>query len=84
METVNLDGIRMDIFREIIRLDEKRLREVYEYILFRSVDDKAEEEKVLKELLFSSANEALESQKEGKSCSTEMAMTKLDQAMQWK
>lgn len=83
MEAVNLDGIRMDIFREIIKLDEKGLQEVYKYILSHFESDKAEEKKVLKELLFSSAEEALKAQKEGRMCSTEVAMAKLDQAMQW-
>lgn len=35
MEAVNLNGMRMDISREIIKLDEKGLHEVYEYILSR-------------------------------------------------
>lgn len=83
MEAVNLDGIRMDIFREIIKLDEKGLQEVYKYILSRFEGDKAEEKKILKELLLSSAKEALETQKEGRMCCTEIAMAKLDQAMQW-
>ncbi len=84
MEAVNLDGMRMDIFREIIKLDEKGLHEVYEYILSRFESDKAEEKKVLKELLLSSAEEAFKAQKEGRMCSTEVATAKLDQAMQWK
>ena len=77
MEAVNLDGIRMDIFREIIKLAEEGLRDVYKYV-------KAEENEVLKDLLYSSVEEALKMLKEGKMCSTEMAMAKSDQAMQWK
>lgn len=35
METVNLDGIRMNIFREIMKLDEVSLLEVYKYMVSR-------------------------------------------------
>ena len=84
MEAVNLDGIRMDIFREIIKLAEEGLRDVYKYVVFRYENVKAEENEVLKDLLYSSVAEALKMLKEGKMCSTEMAMAKLDQAMQWK
>ncbi|HBO25472.1 MAG TPA: hypothetical protein DD657_01580 [Culturomica sp.] len=84
METVNLDGIRMNIFREIMKLDEVSLLEVYKYMVSRHMCDKAAEKEVVKEVLSSSVNEALKAQKEGRLCSTEIAMGKLDQEMQWK
>lgn len=84
VETVNLDGIRMNIFREIMKLDEVSLLEVYKYVVSRYTDDKTVEKEIVKELLSSSVNEALKAQKEGRLCSTEIAMEKLDQEIQWK
>lgn len=84
METANLDRMRMDIFREIMRLDESRLKKVYHYIFSRSTVVDAKNKKVLNELLMSSVDEALGMEKDGSLCSTEAAIAKLDQEMQWK
>ena len=82
MNTFSVDTLRVDIFKELINLDQEKLSEVYKYV--KELASKGNSETlILKEMLDASADYAFKAHKRGEFHSTEEVMERLGKEMGW-
>ena len=82
MNTFSVDTLRVDIFKELINLDQEKLSEVYKYV--KELTSKGNSETlILKEMLDASADYAVKAHKHGEFHSTEEVMERLGKEMGW-
>ena len=80
MNTFSVDTLRVDIFKELINLDQEKLSEVYKYV--KELASKGNSETlILKEMLDASADYAVKAHKRGEFHSTEEVMERLGKEM---
>lgn len=76
MNIMNVDTLRIDIFKELLNLDQEKLSEVYKFV--KELASKRDSETlILKEILDASADYAVKAHKCGDFHSTEEVMDRL-------
>lgn len=80
MNTFSVDTLRVDIFKELINLDQEKLSEVYKYV--KELASRGNSETlILKEMLDASADYAVKAHKRGEFHSTEEVMDRVGKEM---
>lgn len=76
MNIMNVDTLRVDIFKKLLNLDQEKLSEVYKFV--KELASKRDSETlILKEILDASADYAVKAHKRGDFRSTEEVMDRL-------
>ena len=82
MNTLSVDTLRVDIFKELINLDQEKLSEVYKYV--KNLASKGTPEvPLLQDILDKSANYAVKAHERGDFRSTQEVMDNLGKEMGW-
>lgn len=82
MNTLGIDTLRADIFKELINLDQEKLSEVYKYV--KNLASKGTPEvQLLQDILDKSANYAVKAYERGDFRSTKEVMDNLKKEMGW-
>lgn len=84
MEAMNLDSIRVNIFRELMNLDKNDLQKLYSYVLTLVSKKDVEEKALLNDLLVSGVEYALEAHKKGEVYTTEEVRSYIEEQLGWK
>lgn len=82
MKSISADTLRVNIFSELVNLDSDKLNQIYNYVKSLTAKDDTDS-RILKELLESSANYALQAHKRGEFYTTQEVMEELDKEMGW-
>ena len=84
METMNLDSMRGDIFKELMTLDKNNLQKLYAYILTLTKRKEAVEVTLLEALLDANAEYALKAPERGDVYTTEDVRNYIEEQLGWR
>ena len=84
METMNLDSMRGNIFKELMTLDKNNLQKLYAYILTLTKKKETAEVTLLEEMLDANAEYALKAHERGDVYTTEDVRNYIEEQLGWR